>query len=186
MSFWASLKNPFSNLQLFLSSMVLPPRPPKFLTFHGKSYDPSIEWIDEEGLLQDPLNHAPYPIHQRPQGEFIAFCFCWLICQFFFFFFGLGIWEIYDEHCHFVAICSVGILNVVCFGWKILCVGMLIWFFFLGIFELLSCLDLSSLDYVDDLWNFALYVALGIVGWILIFLIFNGYENYGNLMCRQG
>ena len=87
MSFWASLKNPFSNLQLFLSSMVLPPRPPKFLTFHGKSYDPSIEWIDEEGLLQDPLNHAPYPIHQRPQGEFIAFCFCWLICQFFFFFF---------------------------------------------------------------------------------------------------
>ena len=37
-------------------------------------------------------------------------------------------------------------------------------FFFLGIFELLSCLDLSSLDYVDDLWNFALYVALGIVG----------------------
>ena len=40
---------------------------------------------------------------------------------------------------------------------KLLCVGMLIYFiffFFLGIFELLSCLDLSTLDNVDDLWNF--------------------------------
>ena len=42
-----------------------------------------------------------------------------------------------------------------------MCEGMLI---FSGIFELLSCLILSSLDNVDDLWSFALYVALGIVG----------------------
>ena len=33
---------------------------PSFLTFHGKKYHPSLEWNDEEGLLQDPKTHAPH------------------------------------------------------------------------------------------------------------------------------
>ena len=41
--------------------MAFPHGPPKFLKFHGKRYDPSIEWNGEEELLQDPINHAPYP-----------------------------------------------------------------------------------------------------------------------------
>ena len=52
--FW----NPFSNLHLLLSFMAFPPGPPKFRIFHGKRYNPSIEWNDEERLLQDPINHA--------------------------------------------------------------------------------------------------------------------------------
>ena len=31
-----------------------------FLTFHGKKYDPTFDWHDEEGLLQDPKTYAPY------------------------------------------------------------------------------------------------------------------------------
>ncbi|KAK4573099.1 hypothetical protein RGQ29_031179 [Quercus rubra] len=31
-----------------------------FLTFHGKKYDPTFDWHDEDGLLQDPRTHAPY------------------------------------------------------------------------------------------------------------------------------
>ncbi|KAK9984291.1 hypothetical protein SO802_033816 [Lithocarpus litseifolius] len=33
---------------------------PSFLTFHGKKYDPTFDWHKEDGLLQDPRNHAPY------------------------------------------------------------------------------------------------------------------------------
>ena len=31
-----------------------------FLSFHGKKYDPTFEWNDDDGLLQDPKTHAPY------------------------------------------------------------------------------------------------------------------------------
>ena len=31
-----------------------------FLTFPGKKYNPTFDWHDEEGLLQDPKTHAPY------------------------------------------------------------------------------------------------------------------------------
>ena len=31
-----------------------------FLTSHGKKYDPTFEWHDDDGLLQDPRTHAPY------------------------------------------------------------------------------------------------------------------------------
>ena len=31
-----------------------------FLNFHGKKYDPTFDWHDEEGLLQHPKTHAPY------------------------------------------------------------------------------------------------------------------------------
>ena len=36
--------------------------------------------------------------------------------------------------------------------------------FFLGHFEFLNCLRLFNLDNDDDLWNFALYLILDIVG----------------------
>ena len=31
-----------------------------FLASHVKKYDPSFEWLDEDGLFQDPKSHAPY------------------------------------------------------------------------------------------------------------------------------
>ena len=31
-----------------------------FLAFHGKKYDPTFDWHDDDGLLQDPRIHAPY------------------------------------------------------------------------------------------------------------------------------
>ena len=31
-----------------------------FLAFHGKKYDPTFEWHDDDGLLQDPRTPAPY------------------------------------------------------------------------------------------------------------------------------
>ncbi|KAL0001464.1 hypothetical protein SO802_015245 [Lithocarpus litseifolius] len=33
---------------------------PSFLTFHGKKYDPTFDWHEEDRLLQDPRTHAPY------------------------------------------------------------------------------------------------------------------------------
>ncbi|KAK9998200.1 hypothetical protein SO802_017803 [Lithocarpus litseifolius] len=40
--------------------MASPHGPPYYLTFNGKKYHPSIEWNDEEGLLQNPSTHAPH------------------------------------------------------------------------------------------------------------------------------
>ena len=31
-----------------------------FLASHGKKYDPTFEWHDDDGLLQNPRTHAPY------------------------------------------------------------------------------------------------------------------------------
>ena len=31
-----------------------------FLSFHGKKYDPTFDWHDEEGLLQDLKTYTPY------------------------------------------------------------------------------------------------------------------------------
>ena len=31
-----------------------------FLAFPGKKYDPTFDWNDDDGLLQDPRTHAPY------------------------------------------------------------------------------------------------------------------------------
>ena len=31
-----------------------------FLAFLGKKRDPTFEWHDDDGLLQDPRTHAPY------------------------------------------------------------------------------------------------------------------------------
>ncbi|KAL0010889.1 hypothetical protein SO802_005997, partial [Lithocarpus litseifolius] len=41
--------------------MALPPEPPKFLTSNEKRYEPSIEWDDVKGLLQELLKHASNP-----------------------------------------------------------------------------------------------------------------------------
>ena len=31
-----------------------------FLASHGKKYDPTFDWNDDDGLLQDPRTHAPH------------------------------------------------------------------------------------------------------------------------------
>ena len=31
-----------------------------FLAFHGKKYDPTFDWHNDDGLLQDPRTHARY------------------------------------------------------------------------------------------------------------------------------
>ena len=31
-----------------------------FLTFHGNKYDPTFDWHDEDGLIQDTKTYAPY------------------------------------------------------------------------------------------------------------------------------
>ena len=31
-----------------------------FIASHGKKYDLSFEWHEDDGLLQDPRTHAPY------------------------------------------------------------------------------------------------------------------------------
>ena len=31
-----------------------------FLSSHGKRYDPTFDWHEDDGLLQDPRTHAPY------------------------------------------------------------------------------------------------------------------------------
>ena len=31
-----------------------------FLASHDKKYDPTFDWNDYDGLLQDPRTHAPY------------------------------------------------------------------------------------------------------------------------------
>ena len=35
-------------------------KPSIFLASHGKKYDPTFGWNDDDGLLQDPRTHAPY------------------------------------------------------------------------------------------------------------------------------
>ena len=40
--------------------MAFSSKGPSFLASHGKKYDPSFEWHDEDGFLQDPRTHAPY------------------------------------------------------------------------------------------------------------------------------
>ena len=54
------LWNPFPNFHFLCTTMPSSSNGPSFLTFHGKKYHPSLEWNDEEGLLQDPKIHAPH------------------------------------------------------------------------------------------------------------------------------
>ena len=134
--------------------MASPPRPPYFLTFNGKKYHPSLEWNDEEGLLQDPSNHAPHSSKKRFQGELIFF---FLVGKFIDFMF---CWKIYGGALSFCC-CLIlwEFLDIVWFGWKSLCgyVDFLFW----GIFELLSCLVLWSLDNVGHWLCFVLDMIFG-------------------------
>ena len=40
--------------------MASSPKGPSFLAFHGKKYDPTFDWRDDDGLLQDPKTYALY------------------------------------------------------------------------------------------------------------------------------
>ena len=40
--------------------MAFSSKGPSFLASHGKKYDPSFEWHDDDGLLQDPMAHTQY------------------------------------------------------------------------------------------------------------------------------
>ena len=140
-----------------------------FLTFNGKKYHPSLECNDKEGLLQDPIHHAP----DSSKRDFKVSFFLFLL-----FFWGKFVdsmfcGELYDEALSFCCCLLLwGFWDIVWFGGESLYDRI---DFFRDIFELLSCLRLWSLDNVDGLWNFVLHVACGLVGWILI-LFLCGYE----------
>ena len=161
--------------------MALPLGPPKFLKFHGKRYDPSIEWNDEEELLQDPLNHAPYP--STKDLKVSSFCFLANLSIFAWYLRNLG-WTL--SFCCYLLLWEF--LNVVCFGWKILCVGMLIWFF-LGYFWIVELFEFVKFGQCWWFVNFHIACSFGHC-WMnfdfLYFFILNGYEHYGDLMCRLG
>ena len=80
--------NPFfeTHLQTFIFFFFLHcqwhlPMGLPFLLLMGKKYHPSLEWNEEEGLLQDPKTHAPHS-KKRLQGELIFWFLCWQICWF--------------------------------------------------------------------------------------------------------
>ena len=52
--------NPFSNPSFLCTNMSSSSNGSCFLTFHGKKYDPTFDWNDEEGLLQNPKTYASY------------------------------------------------------------------------------------------------------------------------------
>ena len=149
-------ENPIFETHFQTFIFASPHGPPYFLTFNGTKYHPSIEWNDEEGILQDLSTHAPHSSKKDFKvssfffflvvGKFVDFMFCW---------------ELYGGHCHFVVVCFCGkFLDILRIGLKSLC-GHFFWAFFN------CCLILSSLDNIGDWWSFALYEALGIVRWIL-------------------
>ena len=79
--FW----NSFS-FEAHLCISMASPHGPTSLTFNGKKYHPSLEWKDEEGLLQDPSTHARHSSKKDFKwayffaffvGKFVDFLFCW-------------------------------------------------------------------------------------------------------------
>ena len=108
-----------------------------FLTFHGKKYDPTFDWHDEEGLLQDPKTHAPYSHMEIKLSVFLGFL-CLEKCCFMF-------------HCKFdgetLSICCVFLLEFgVWYDWSCCNVGFGV--FLKCLFFLLWC----NLDNVGSLW----------------------------------
>ena len=87
---------------------------PSFLTFNGKKYHPSLEWNEEEGLLQDPKTHAPNSKKDFKVssffgffvGKFVNFMFCWEL--------DVEIFVI------LLLFALVEIVDIVRFGWKFL------------------------------------------------------------------
>ena len=54
------IPHPFSKTHFLCIKMASSSKGSSFLASHGKKYDPTFEWHDDNGLLQDPRTHAPY------------------------------------------------------------------------------------------------------------------------------
>ena len=54
------IPHPFSKTHFLCIKMASSSKGSSFLASHGKKYDPTFEWHNEHGLLQDPRSHAPY------------------------------------------------------------------------------------------------------------------------------
>ena len=89
----------FQNSFFFALIMSPSSNRPSFLTFHGKKYHPSLEWNDEEGLLQDPKTHAP---HSNMDFKVSLF----FVSLLGIFLFSCSIESLMLRHCHFVVVCS--------------------------------------------------------------------------------
>ena len=62
---------PISKLSFFFAlPMASSSNRPSFLTFNGKKYHPSLDWNDEEGLLQDPKTHVAHSMDFKVRGFF--------------------------------------------------------------------------------------------------------------------
>ena len=152
--FW----NSFS-FETHLCISMASPHGPTSLTFNGKKYHPSLEWKDEEGLLQDPSTHARHSSKKDFKwayffaffvGKFVDFLFCW---------------ELYS-----------GILSFCCYlslweFWTLLhlvgnhCVVM--FFFFFGIFWIVELFGIVKFGQCWWFVKLCIVLACGIAGWIL-------------------
>ena len=54
------ITHPFLVKPILCNKMTSSSKGSSFLSFHGKKYDPTFDWHDDDGLLQDPRTHAPY------------------------------------------------------------------------------------------------------------------------------
>ena len=88
---------PISTPPFFASSVAFS-KGPSFLTFNRKKYHPSLEWSEEERLLQDPKTHAP---HSKKDFKVSSFFLCWQIFLILCFVESLML-----RRCYFVVVCS--------------------------------------------------------------------------------
>ena len=85
-----------------------------FLTFNGKKYHPFLEWNDEEGLLQDPSNHALYSSKKDFKvRSYILLLLVNLLILYFVENFMVG-------HCHFAIVCSFENFGHCMIWWKVI------------------------------------------------------------------
>ena len=104
-----------------------------------KKYHPSLEWNDEEGLLQDPKTHAP---HSNMDFKVSLF----FVSLLGIFLFSCSIESLMLRHCHFVVVCS-------CWNFGHYRVDHVV---ILALGNFLNCwvfLAWCNLDNVDDPWN---------------------------------
>ena len=153
---------PISKLPFFALSWHLL-RGHLFLLSMGRNIIHPLNGMRTKGSFKTlkPMLHTPKRTSRWAHfcffvfGKFVDFMFCWeldggtlsLCCCFFL----LEFWTLYDlvgNPC-VIMLCSL----------------------FWGIFELMSYLVSWNLDNVEDSRSFALYVACGIVGWILTWML---------------
>ena len=128
-----------------------------FLTFHDKKYDTTFDWLDENGILQDPKTHASYS-HMDIKVSFSLGLFAWknVVSCF--------IENLTVRHCHFV----------VCSCWKLgYCmidhVVMLVLEHFWSVHFFLSwCVTWTMLVAYGIL---TMLVVCDVVGWILAWIL---------------